>query len=310
MPFLGNEPSNTFVSIAKQTITGNGGTSYALAQAVANAADLDVYVNNIRQEPYVAYNASGTTITFTDAIASTDSVYWLFNGQTIGTLNVPSSSVGVGQLNTTEVDARYINVTGDTMTGSLQITDSTFNSALRLTNTGSGGQDWYLFSTMSAFTQGSGKLMAYNAGNGHPYDWAIDSAGRITMPYQPMFSAYTTATNTRGATGAFPYTHTLVNNGSHYNTSTYRFTAPINGNYHFSVSALLTSSAHVYLTKNGGAIGGSGAQAGIHQVGASYARCAVDCIVSLSAGDYVEAYQANTNGVYSDWNIFSGRLIG
>ncbi len=70
MPFLGNTPSNTFVSIAKQTITGNGGTSYALSYAVTSANDIDVFYNNVRQEPGVAYTATGTTIAFTEAIAS------------------------------------------------------------------------------------------------------------------------------------------------------------------------------------------------------------------------------------------------
>lgn len=98
MPFLGNTPSNTFVSIVKQTITGNGGTSYALSYAVTSANDIDVFYNNIRQEPTVAYTASGTTITFSEAISSTDSVYILFNNQAIGTINPPNGSVGQNTL--------------------------------------------------------------------------------------------------------------------------------------------------------------------------------------------------------------------
>jgi hypothetical protein len=192
MPFLGNTPANTFVSIAKQTITGNGGTTYALSYPVTSANDIDVFFNNVRQEPTVAYSASETTITFTEAIASTDSVYVLFNNQAIGTINPPSGSVGVGQLNTTEVDARYVNVTGDTINGTLTVKDST-------------GVDTY---------------------------FNVSSTGRITMPSQPAFRVKINNNNYVSSTNSImPFSVAEVNVGGHFNTSTYRFTAPINGTY-------------------------------------------------------------------------------
>ena len=94
MPFLGNTPSNTFVSIAKQTIVGNGNTTYVLSYPVTSANDIEVVVNNIQQEPTVAYTATGTSITFTEALKSTDSAYVLFNGQAIATIAPTDGSVG------------------------------------------------------------------------------------------------------------------------------------------------------------------------------------------------------------------------
>ncbi len=271
MPFLGNEPSNTFVSITKQSITGNGGTVYALAQAVTNAADLDVYVNNIRQEPYVAYNASGTTITFTDAIASTDSVYWLFNGQTIGTLSVPSNSVGVGQLNTTEVDARYVNATGDTINGTLTVKDST-------------GTDTYL---------------------------NVSSAGRVTMPYQPTFCGY--ANTTSGYSDSpLKYDATIVNVGSHYNTSTYRFTAPVSGNYFFSFS-IWTGSASTTrcgFYKNGSPVGNSSYPIGTRNQAGAQDNDSASVIIPLSVNDYVDIRCYEGAVAIFSTNYFLGRLIG
>jgi hypothetical protein len=121
MPFLGNEPSNTFVSIAKQTITGNGGTSYALSYAVTSANDIDVFYNNVRQEPGVAYTATGTTITFTETIASTDSVYVLFNNQAIGTISPPTGSVGPSAIVDAAVDNTKLASTLDLSTKTITL---------------------------------------------------------------------------------------------------------------------------------------------------------------------------------------------
>ena len=82
MPFLGVEPVQEFASVAKQTITGDGSTSYSLNHSVSSANDLAVFVNNVRQEPTSAYTASGGTITFTSALASTDSCYVMYIART------------------------------------------------------------------------------------------------------------------------------------------------------------------------------------------------------------------------------------
>jgi hypothetical protein len=62
----------------------------------------------------------------------------------------------------------------------------------------------------------------------------IDSAGRVTMPYQPCFLAYGSKSKDLGwqqVSDAF--TTTKYNVGNHYNTSNGRFTAPIGGVYCF-----------------------------------------------------------------------------
>ncbi len=77
------------MSTEKQTITGNGGTSYTLQQSVSQASDIEVFVNNTRQEPTVAYTASGTTLTMTGAVNSSDSFYVIFQGKAIQTAGLP-----------------------------------------------------------------------------------------------------------------------------------------------------------------------------------------------------------------------------
>ena len=95
MPFIGNQLSTSFQNVETQTITGDGSTGYTLNNPVANGKDLLVYINNVKQEEGSgkAYTASGTTITFSDAVASTDSCYVVFIGQAIGTVTPKDGSI-------------------------------------------------------------------------------------------------------------------------------------------------------------------------------------------------------------------------
>jgi hypothetical protein len=109
MPFLGQTPPSQFSSIAKQTITGNSGTTYSLDYSVTNSNELEVFVNNVRQEPGVAYTASGTSIVFSEAVASTDSIYVVYQGRSIGTVAPASASVTSSALaNNLEFPGQYI----------------------------------------------------------------------------------------------------------------------------------------------------------------------------------------------------------
>jgi len=91
MGMLGNKPATAFQELKKQSITGNAGTTYALDYAVANANDLEVFVNNVRQEPITAYTISGQNIVMSEAIASTDSFYVIYQAQSIPSI-VPSNN--------------------------------------------------------------------------------------------------------------------------------------------------------------------------------------------------------------------------
>ena len=98
MPFLGNPPADKYKSLAKQTITGDGSVAYTLSRSVTNAYDMEVFINNIRQEPDTSYSASGNTITFTAAVTSSDSCYLIYQGQSVGSINPPTGSVGTSQI--------------------------------------------------------------------------------------------------------------------------------------------------------------------------------------------------------------------
>ena len=98
MPFLGSTPADKYKSLAKQTITGDGSVAYTLSRSVTNAYDMEVFINNIRQEPDTSYSASGNTITFTAAVTASDSCYLIYQGQSVGSINPPANSVGSSQV--------------------------------------------------------------------------------------------------------------------------------------------------------------------------------------------------------------------
>ena len=67
----------------------------------------------------------------------------------------------------------------------------------------------------------------------------IDSAGRVTMPFQPAFKAMSSLSGSSASaqlSTAIRYNLLLFDRGGNYNTSTYRFTAPVAGTYFIGFS--------------------------------------------------------------------------
>jgi len=98
MPYIGNQSSSNFSSIDMQTLTGNGGTSYSLNKNVANQNEIEVYVNNVRQEPGVAYTANNNALTMTGNVTGSDDFYVIYQGKAVQTTQPPDDSVGANQL--------------------------------------------------------------------------------------------------------------------------------------------------------------------------------------------------------------------
>jgi len=62
----------------------------------------------------------------------------------------------------------------------------------------------------------------------------INSDGVVSTSARPAFSAYRDSTTTEGLTGTVIFNGVYSNVGSHYNTSTGIFTAPVSGLYQFN----------------------------------------------------------------------------
>ena len=84
----------------------------------------------------------------------------------------------------------------------------------------------------------------------------IDSTGRILTPARPAFYAYDTAVSWQSLSSSHEVVmpSTDYNVGSHYSTSTGRFTAPVDGLHNFSGKLYVNNASTVssfYISING-----------------------------------------------------------
>lgn len=93
MPFIGNRPALSYIGFAKQDFTTSATTTYTLDYPVANENEIELFINNVRQEPTTAYTASGTTLTLTAATTVSDDMYAVFQGKAVQTITPPASSI-------------------------------------------------------------------------------------------------------------------------------------------------------------------------------------------------------------------------
>lgn len=107
MPYLGSiiPAFDPTTAVSPQTdaerFSGNGSTTvFTITRTVSTAADLDVYVENVKQEPTTAYTASGTTLTFTAAPSvGTNNIYVLYRGSAVSNYAyVPDGSITYAKL--------------------------------------------------------------------------------------------------------------------------------------------------------------------------------------------------------------------
>jgi hypothetical protein len=146
----------------------------------------------------------------------------------------------------------------------------------------------------------------------------IDSSGRVTIPYQPYFAAHVTSGSASYTSVAesvpLPANSTAFNVGSHYNTTNYRFTAPIAGNYLFTFSGITGTSnviSRPMFYINGSSGYTNGLQFGISGGDSGSPQNCTSAIIRLNAGDYVDVRsQAGRLYYYSgSHSSFTGILL-
>jgi len=92
MGFIGNTPTNQFVSLKRQDLTGDGGNTYTLDYSVSSVNDVAIFISNVRQDP-ANYSISGTTLTTADNVEADQNFYVIFLGQGLSTQNIPEDTI-------------------------------------------------------------------------------------------------------------------------------------------------------------------------------------------------------------------------
>lgn len=134
------------------------------------------------------------------------------------------------------------------------------------------------------------------------------SATHVMKPNQVMFHATGTSSVT-GTGSSVPYNVANRNIGNGYNTSTYRFTAPIAGTYIFTYQHFTSggSAGAVDFYVNGVRKQRSGRE----YADTSYIGDVGSIVLFMNAGDYCYSYiYTGTVHINQDYSAFTGYLLG
>ena len=135
MPYIGPNPAESFTSFATQEFSTSSTTSYTLDHAVANENEIALFINNVRQQPGSgkAYTATGTALTLSAATASTDTMYCVFLGRALQTVNPATNSISTAMISDNAITAaKLASGAGGKLLQSSLVTTST-NQALSST---------------------------------------------------------------------------------------------------------------------------------------------------------------------------------
>jgi len=91
MAYVGTplDTTNAFQSLAGKRFNGDGSTTdFTLDSSPNSTLDIEVFVENVRQDPNSAYTVSGTTLAFTGAPPSgTNNIYVVHQAKAVGTID-------------------------------------------------------------------------------------------------------------------------------------------------------------------------------------------------------------------------------
>jgi hypothetical protein len=132
MAYIGNQPTDNFVTFATQNFSTSATSSYTLSHAVSNENEIALFINNVRQHPGSgkAYTASGTALTLSANTASTDVMYCIFLGRAIQSTVPATNSIKPAMLSLD--DGVTITTDDNTDTLTLKSTDADANSGPKL----------------------------------------------------------------------------------------------------------------------------------------------------------------------------------
>ena len=174
MAYIGNTPGDKFLTLEKQVFTTSATDTYVLDREVSSPNDLELFLNNVRQEPVEAYSCSGTTLTLASAITASDSLYCIYQGRAVGTQSPAVGSVTndmlVGSIANSKLANSSITLNGSAVSlgGSASISNTPSFYA-------------YLGSNISSFTANQYNTIVFGT-EGHDSNSDYDTSTGIFTP--------------------------------------------------------------------------------------------------------------------------------
>ena len=277
MAYLGTpiDTTNQFQSLVGKRFSGNGSTTaFTLDVAPTSVFDIEVFVENVRQDPNSAYSLSGTTLTFTGAPASgTNNIYVVHQAKAVGTINPTNDSVTASSIADDAVESEHLN--NNIISGQTALTSAPADT------------DEFLIS---------------DAGTIKRIDYSLIKASNT-----PAFYAHLSSSQSVGdasTTKAQINTEVLDTDSCYDNSSNYRFTPTTAGKYfvfgclnHHGTDSNSVTYGGTYIYKNGGNYAGVRHNADTVDAAEAF-NVYVSAIVDMNgSSDYLELYaQTNTSG--------------
>ena len=236
--YIYNSASGTWDSTAASAIdtsanyTWTGINNFSASTSIGNISATEIdYLNNASANIQTQLNSKApiASPTFTGTTTASVAVVQ-------GNLTVDTNTLFVDSIN------NRVGIGTSSPQGFLDISSGNeqFPSALRIQTTshatsrragiqfGSNASSQWVMGTDGS-GNGLNNFFLFDASSGVGLErMRIDASGRVSTPYQPMFSG---RKNSSGYTGIWICNETTINRGNHYNTSTGYFTCPVAGAY-------------------------------------------------------------------------------
>ena len=248
----------------------------------------------------------------------------------MGSMGYTGTLIAAASASATEYAQGSSNTWGPSVAVSNTDTSSTrTGAAMKFVHRGSSSGVAAIVSTSAAADRGDLRFITRGAGNVIDEKVQITEDGYLLSHKLPAFHAYGFAAHVYANSAdrdPLKYNSTHYNQGSHYSTSTGKFTAPINGIYFFAMSAMyrhVGGDFHVGIKVNNTSktisndhqeyqASGFAGDGDLH----TWVQTQSTLVASLAANDYVTCYMGSStnSGTYlynsSNYNHFCGFLVG